>query len=79
LLLYVRRLPVPAPLRSLAVTLSAASFTIYMVHNIPINVLQTRLHFDRPLITILIAIAVGFAVHVAVTRLSAMITRVVRR
>jgi acyl-CoA synthetase (AMP-forming)/AMP-acid ligase II/peptidoglycan/LPS O-acetylase OafA/YrhL len=65
LLLYLPRLPVPAPLRSLLVALSAASFTIYMLHILPIHVFEQRLGLS-PWLVIPLTLAAGYAVHVLI-------------
>ncbi len=66
LLLYFRRFPLPNFARSIAVALSAASFTIYMIHILPITVLRFRIGLDIPIVTIVLAILVSYAVHVGI-------------
>lgn len=62
LLLYVPRLPVFSPIRSLVIGVSAASFTIYMLHVFPIWILHEKLAAPQPL-AIIVAIATGYVAH----------------
>lgn len=63
LLLYVRRIVVLPWLRMLLVTVSAASFTIYLLHNIVIFGVNTVFPMVPPFAVIVTAIVAGVVLH----------------
>lgn len=63
LLLYVRRIIILAPLRRMLVALSAASFSIYLLHNVVIYALNAAMPAIGPAAVIAVAMAAGVAVH----------------
>ncbi|HKX35208.1 MAG TPA: hypothetical protein VJM79_00900, partial [Rhizorhapis sp.] len=62
-LLYVPRVPLPPLIAKLVTQLSAASFTIYLVHVLPVHLMKYELRIDDAPLTVLVAISAGLAVH----------------
>lgn len=69
LLLYVRRIMVLSWLRHMLVALSAASFSVYLLHNIVIYLLNSALPGIPPAAVIVMAIGAGMAVHFVLPKL----------
>lgn len=62
-LLYVPRLTLPVPVARWIGRIAAASFTIYLVHVVPVHVLRYNLHVGNVPLIVLAALAAGLAVH----------------
>lgn len=62
-LLYVPRIPLPRVVTGLVTQVSAASFTIYLVHVLPVHFMLYELDIDDAPLTVLVAMAAGMAVH----------------
>lgn len=62
-LLYVPRVPLPPLVARLVTQVSAASFTIYLVHVLPLHVMKYKLGIGDAPLTVLVAMATGLAVH----------------
>jgi len=61
-LLFVPRIWLPRPLGAALTAIAAISFTIYLTHELPVNIMTYRLQQD-PLPTVATALAFGFLVH----------------
>lgn len=62
-LLYVPRLPLPALVARWVSRIAAASFTIYLVHIVPVHVMRFVFHAGNVPLIVLAAIGFGLAVH----------------
>jgi acyl-coenzyme A synthetase/AMP-(fatty) acid ligase/peptidoglycan/LPS O-acetylase OafA/YrhL len=62
-LLYVPRIPLPPLLAKGVSAVAAASFTIYLVHVLPVHVMKFQLHVDDAPLIVAVAMAAGMAVH----------------
>lgn len=62
-LLYVPRIPLPMAIARLVTIVSAASFTIYLVHVLPVHVLKYELGMEDGPLIVLIAMGMGILVH----------------
>ena len=73
LLLFVPRIPVPALLRRALIPLAAASFSIYVVHGLPIHIINEHVDRSLDLTKIVLGTASGLVFHYAVSALAARI------
>lgn len=69
LLLWLPRLSVPRALAGPVTAIAAATFYIYLVHNVPIYVLRERLQVDALAPLLLVSLAAGVIASVVVRRL----------
>jgi acyl-CoA synthetase (AMP-forming)/AMP-acid ligase II/F0F1-type ATP synthase assembly protein I len=63
LLLFVPRIPIPALLRRALIPLAAASFSIYVVHGLPIYAINEHIDRSLELTKIVIGVASGLIFH----------------
>ncbi len=63
MLLFVPRVPMPTPLKRGLVSISAASFMIYITHVIPIHVFKHWLGIDFPVAIIAISVSIGMITY----------------
>ena len=79
LLLFVPRIPVPSLLRRALIPLAAASFSIYVVHGLPIYVINEHIDRSLELTKIVIGVASGLAFHWFFAQLARRFSRELRK
>ncbi|MBK5264580.1 MAG: AMP-binding protein, partial [Alphaproteobacteria bacterium] len=62
-LLYVPRISLPPLLAKAINAVAAASFTIYLIHVLPVHVMKFQLNVDNAPLIVAVAMAAGMAVH----------------
>src|SRR3546814_20179819 len=67
-LLYVPRIPLTPWLGRAVNIISSASFTIYLVHILPVHLLRFQLHVDNVPLIVLVAMAIGVFINGIRTR-----------
>jgi surface polysaccharide O-acyltransferase-like enzyme len=62
-LLYVPRVPLPPVVAKVVTWVSGASFTIYLVHVLPVHVMRYELRLENAPLIVLAALGMGILVH----------------
>jgi len=62
-LLFVPRVPLPPLMAKVVTWVSGASFTIYLVHVLPVHLMRYELHVDHAPLIVLVALGMGILVH----------------